>query len=132
MGCRQLFKLVSLQALGNHRGIQHARSLLRDVSDCMAETLLNHPVVSAHQWLIRCLSPPPAQYFSGFSRSKRGLSPIFIAVFRRLRKEEEEEEAANNISGAESETMTTAEKKMLFCQPTSLLFSLKAASFLGQ
>ena len=82
----------------------------------IAETLLTHPVVSAHQRLIRCLSPL-AQYFSGFSRSKGGLSPIFIAVFRRLRKEEEE---ANNISGAESETMT-AEKKMLFRQPTSLL-----------
>ena len=81
----------------------------------IAETLLTHPVVSAHQRLIRCLSPL-AQYFSGFSRSKGGLSPIFIAVFRRLRKEEE----ANNISGAESETMT-AEKKMLFRQPTSLL-----------
>ena len=74
-----------------------------------SEKSLSHPAISAHQWVDNPVVSW-SLYFSGFSpRSRRrGLAPIFITVFRRLRKKERQE---NIISGAESETI--AEKDVI-------------------
>ena len=58
-----------------------------------SEKSLSHPAISAHQWVDNPVVSW-SLYFSGFSpRSRRrGLAPIFITVFRRLRKKERKKE----------------------------------------